>query len=94
MVAEMRDPRHYPRALVLCQSTVTVTFTTIGIVVYYFCGSYTTSPALGSAGHLMKKVAYGASIPGVLVSAILVSHVSLLFFEYFMRFVSNMFPIR
>lgn len=80
IVAEMRDPRYYTRSLVICQSTVTATFLSIGIVVYYFCGSYTTSPALGSAGYLMKKVAYGVSIPGVLVSTILVSHVSLLFF--------------
>lgn len=48
----------------------------IGIVVYYYCGSYVSSPAMGSAGPLMKKVAYGISIPGVMVSTILLSHVS------------------
>lgn len=29
------------------------------LVVYYFAGQYLTSPALGSAGELIKKIAYG-----------------------------------
>jgi hypothetical protein len=42
---------------------------------YYFCGSYVASPAIGSAGPLLKKVGYGIALPGLLGSAILLGHV-------------------
>ncbi|KAJ5902871.1 hypothetical protein N7495_003399 [Penicillium taxi] len=76
IVSEMREPRHYGRALVLCQTTVTLFYLVVGIVVYYYCGSYVSSPALGSGGRVMKKVAYGFGIPGLLVSTMLFVHLS------------------
>ncbi|UNI17526.1 hypothetical protein JDV02_003861 [Purpureocillium takamizusanense] len=76
IVSEMRDPRLYPRALALCQTVITVVFLIVGIVVYYNCGSYVASPALGSAGTTIKKVSYGIALPGLLVSGILLAHVS------------------
>lgn len=76
--AEMKDPRLYTRSLILCQSTVSAVYITIGVVVYYYCGSYVASPALGSAGHTMKKVCYGVALPGLFVSTILTTHVSVL----------------
>ncbi|KAK4094173.1 amino acid transporter [Purpureocillium lilacinum] len=76
IVSEMRDPRLYPRALALCQTVITVIFLVVGIVVYYYCGSYVASPALGSAGTTIKKVSYGIALPGLLVSGILLAHVS------------------
>ncbi|RSL55147.1 hypothetical protein CEP53_007221 [Fusarium sp. AF-6] len=75
IAAEMREPRHYTRSLLTCQSIVTITYTTIGIVVYYYCGSYVASPALGSAGVLMKKVCYGFALPGLIVTAMLMIHI-------------------
>ncbi|KAL2434867.1 Transmembrane transporter [Exophiala dermatitidis] len=75
IVSEMRDPRHYTRSLLICQSGVTAVYMSIGVVVYYFCGSYVASPALGSAGHLMKKISYGFALPGLLVTTTLVIHV-------------------
>ncbi|OAA57160.1 Amino acid transporter, transmembrane [Cordyceps fumosorosea ARSEF 2679] len=76
IVAEMRDPRLYPRALAVCQTLITVVYLVVGIVVYYYCGSYVASPALGSAGKTMKKIAYGIALPGLLASGILMAHVS------------------
>ncbi|KIL88141.1 hypothetical protein FAVG1_08219 [Fusarium avenaceum] len=75
IAAEMREQKHYTRSLLTCQSIVTVTYITIGIVVYYYCGSYVTSPALGSAGLLMKKVCYGFALPGLIVTAMLMTHI-------------------
>lgn len=72
----MKQPKHYTRSLVICQGIVTVTYTAIGIVVYYYCGSYVASPALGSAGVLLKKVAYGFALPGLIVTTCLYTHVS------------------
>lgn len=76
IAAEMRDPRHYTKALIVCQTTISIAYIVVGVVVYYFCGSYVASPALGSAGPTVKKVAYGLALPGLLVSAILMIHVS------------------
>ncbi|CAG9983547.1 unnamed protein product [Clonostachys byssicola] len=72
--AEMRNPQHYGRALLLCQIIVTVAYVGIGCVVYYFCGSYVASPALGSAGPLIKKISYGIAIPGIVATAMLCIH--------------------
>ncbi len=55
----MKRPEHYTRSLLICQAGVTITYIVIGCVVYLYCGSYVASPALGSAGHLIKRVAYG-----------------------------------
>ncbi|EEU41845.1 uncharacterized protein NECHADRAFT_85840 [Fusarium vanettenii 77-13-4] len=74
IAAEMRDPRQYTKALVLCQSTVTATYIIIGIIVYYYCGSYVASPALGSAGPVIKKIAYGLALPGLLAGATINAH--------------------
>lgn len=76
IASEMRDPRLFTRSLIICQSIVTAIYIAIGVVVYYFCGSYVASPALGSAGVTMKKVCYGLALPGLCVSTILLSHVS------------------
>jgi formate/nitrite transporter FocA (FNT family) len=72
----MREPRDYTKALIYCQSIMTSVYIAIGVVVYYFCGSYVASPALGSAGTLMKKVCYGLALPGLIVSTTLFVHVS------------------
>ncbi|KAH0278625.1 amino acid transporter, partial [Aureobasidium melanogenum] len=74
IASEMRDPRLFTRSLIICQSIVTAIYIAIGVVVYYFCGSYVASPALGSAGVTMKKVCYGLALPGLCVSTILLSH--------------------
>ncbi|KAJ5369226.1 uncharacterized protein N7496_008986 [Penicillium cataractarum] len=76
IASEMRDPTHYNRALILCQSVVTCFYLAIGIVIYYYCGSYVSSPALGSAGPVVKKVSYGFALPGLIVSTLLFVHIT------------------
>ncbi|GFF98792.1 hypothetical protein IFM53868_09977, partial [Aspergillus udagawae] len=76
IVSEMRDPRYYARALLVCQASVTAIYIAIGCVVYYYCGSYVASPALGSAGATVKKVCYGFALPGLIVTTTLVIHVA------------------
>lgn len=77
IISEMRDPRYYNRALAICQTLVTIIYIVVGTVVYYYCGSHVASPALGSAGPVIKKVSYGFALPGLCVSAILLLHVSI-----------------
>jgi ABC-type multidrug transport system permease subunit len=76
IVAEMRNPHDYLKALVVSQTCVTCAYVIIGVVVYYYCGTYVASPALGSAGVLMKKICYGIALPGLLVTTVLICHVS------------------
>lgn len=71
----MRRPKDYNKALFVCQGTVIATYLTIGIVVYYYCGQYLANPALGSAGVMVKKIAYGIAIPGLFASVIIYTHV-------------------
>jgi hypothetical protein len=78
IISEMRDPRLYTRSLLICQSTVTVTYIVVGTVIYYYCGSYVASPALGSAGVLVKKIAYGIALPGLFATTMISLHVSFL----------------
>lgn len=76
LAAEMREPRHYVRSLALCQGSVTAIYIAVSTVVYYYCGSYVASPALGSAGNKMKLIAYAVSLPGLFVTATVLGHAS------------------
>ncbi|CAI7619289.1 unnamed protein product [Penicillium bialowiezense] len=76
IAAEMRDPSLYTRSLITCQLAITAIYISIGTVIYIYCGSYVSSPALGSAGTLIKKVSYGIALPGLIVSTVIVLHFS------------------
>ena len=82
IAAEMRDPAYYTKSVLACQSFQTATYIAIGCVIYYYCGSYVASPALGSATVLIKKVAYGIALPGLAVSTVLLLHVCFPFLEW------------
>lgn len=74
VVAEMRDPRGFTKAAVTAQSVMTAVYVSLSIVVYYYCGQYVASPALGSAGALMKRICYGIALPGLITSGLLITH--------------------
>ncbi|KAM0716181.1 hypothetical protein Q7P37_008695 [Cladosporium fusiforme] len=87
VVSEMRDPRQYTTALLICQAIITITYIVVGVVMYYYCGTHVASPALGSAGVLIKKICYGIALPGLLMSAVLCLHLSAKFI--FVRILRN-----
>jgi amino acid permease len=76
IVCEMRDPRDFSRSVITAQVISTIVYLIVAVVVYYFCGSAVASPALGSAGPLIKKIAYGLALPGLLVTTTICLHVS------------------
>lgn len=76
IAAEMRDPHLYSRSLLIAQGIVSAFYIVVGCVVYYYCGSYVSSPALGSAGVLLKKICYGIALPGLIVSTVLTTHMA------------------
>lgn len=71
----MRNPKQYTAALLICQTGVTTVYAVIGCVVYYYCGSYVSSPALGSAGGTIKIISYAFALPGLLVTMTIITHV-------------------
>lgn len=76
VVSEMRDPRQYTKSMAASLTFLTCVYLVIGSVVYHFCGQYVASPALGSAGLLMKKICYGIAFPGLLASLTIFNHIS------------------
>lgn len=61
----MERPQDFPKALCMLQIFEIVLYVVAAIVIYYYVGNDVASPALGSAGPIMKKVAYGIAIPTV-----------------------------
>ncbi|GJP89907.1 hypothetical protein CBS63078_7905 [Aspergillus niger] len=75
IVSEMRDPHQYTKAVVVSQTGVFAVYAIIGGVVYYYCGTYVSSPALGSAGGVVKIISYAFALPGLLATLTIVAHI-------------------
>jgi hypothetical protein len=65
LIAEMENPRDFKKSLFMLQSFEISLYLTAAVVIYYFVGKDVASPALISAGPVMKKVAFGIAIPTV-----------------------------
>ncbi|KEZ45077.1 Transmembrane amino acid transporter [Scedosporium apiospermum] len=76
VISEMKKPRDYNKAVYVCMGIVTASYLSFSLVVYRYCGQWVASPSLGSAGYVVKKVAYGIGLIGLLVSACLYIHVA------------------
>lgn len=74
--AEMRDQKQYNKALFIGQAFVVSNYIVLGCMVYGKVGVYVTSPALGSAGPLFKKICYGVALPGLLYTALFHAHLA------------------
>jgi len=81
----MRNQRDYKKAVLLCQGFVTCFYLAIGIAVYAMAGQYVASPALGTAGVLLKRIAYGLSLPGLLASGVIYAHLPAKYVSLFSR---------
>ena len=76
VAAEMKHPHLFTRSLLCGQIFIIATNIAVASIIYGKIGVYIASPALGSAGPLIKKIAYGIAFPGLLVTAVLWSHVA------------------
>jgi hypothetical protein len=61
----MERPEDFPKSLALLQISDISMYCVVAIVVYRYAGDEVTSPAFGSAGTTVAKVAYGIAIPTV-----------------------------
>lgn len=73
--SEMRNPNMYNRSLLLCQLSSMSFYIAIATTTYYYAGQYIASPAFGSAGVLIKRIAYGLALPALFVSCTIYTHV-------------------
>lgn len=87
VISEMKRPKDYNKAVYVSMSIVTSSYLALSFVVYYWCGKWVASPSLGSAGPLIKRVAYGVGIIGLAVSACLYVHIAAKYL--FVRFLRN-----
>ncbi|OJJ46085.1 hypothetical protein ASPZODRAFT_117902 [Penicilliopsis zonata CBS 506.65] len=76
LMAELKDPRDYPKALCLLQGSDISLYLIAALVIYRYAGVDVTSPALGSAGHTVAKVAYGVALPTIVIAGVINGHVA------------------
>lgn len=76
VISEMKRPQDYRKSLYLCMSAVFATYLSFSLVVYRYCGQWVASPSLGSAGNTIKKISFGIGFIGLLVTAVLYTHVA------------------
>lgn len=64
-MAELRDPKDFTKSLALTQSLDISLYLIAAVVIYCYVGNDVPSPALGAAGPVVSKVAYGIALPTV-----------------------------
>ncbi|KAL4802440.1 transmembrane amino acid transporter protein-domain-containing protein [Aspergillus unguis] len=76
VIAELKEPRDFPKALALLQSLDISLYLVAGVVIYYFAGADVQSPALGSISPLVSKVAYGVALPTIVIAGVVNGHIA------------------
>ena len=86
-IAEMKNPKDFPKALWAVTIAEIILFSLVGAVVYAYTGTqYNTSPAFGSLGNdIYKKVSFSFMIPTLIFLGVLYASVSarFIFFRIF-----------
>ncbi|KAK5125164.1 hypothetical protein LTR85_000840 [Meristemomyces frigidus] len=75
-ISELKEPRDFPKALYTLQICDTTLYVVVAIVVYRYAGADVASPALGSTGTTVKKVAYGIALPTIVIAGVIYAHVA------------------
>ncbi|KAF4451158.1 hypothetical protein F53441_5857 [Fusarium austroafricanum] len=85
-IAEMRDPRDFPKALWACTIAEIITFSTVGSVIYAYTGNqYMVAPAFGVLSDTYKKISYSFMVPTIIFVGCLYASVTgrFVFFRIF-----------
>ncbi|KAJ5243717.1 hypothetical protein N7489_003813 [Penicillium chrysogenum] len=75
-MAELKDPKDFPKALALLQSIDITLYIVAAVVIYCYTGADVASPALGSAGLLISRIAYGIALPTIVIAGVINGHVA------------------
>lgn len=76
-IAEMKNPEDFPKSLCMQQGFEILLYTVSAAVIYRYAGADVASPALGSTGPILRKVAYGIAIPTIVISGVVLGHVAI-----------------
>jgi hypothetical protein len=76
VIAEMRRPQDFKKSAIIVALLVGSIYLSFSMVMYRWCGQWIATPSLGSAGPLLKKIAYGLAMPSLIVSAGIFNHTS------------------
>ena len=75
-ISELKKPEEYPKALFLLQASDTSLYLLVAGIVYGYGGKEVASPALGSTGPLLSKIAYGIALPTIVIAGVINGHVA------------------
>ncbi|KAH0357331.1 amino acid transporter, partial [Aureobasidium melanogenum] len=76
-LAEMKNPaKDWTKALIFLQMWDIGLYIIAATVIYVYAGPDVKSPALGSAGPIIKKVAWGIAIPTIIIAGVIYGHVA------------------
>ena len=75
-ISELRKPEEFPKALGLLQGCDILIYIVSSIFIYLYAGRHVRSPALDSAGTVVRKIAYGLAIPTIVVAGVVNGHVA------------------
>ncbi|KZF21491.1 amino acid transporter [Xylona heveae TC161] len=75
-MSEMKTPTDWPKAVTLLQTCEIALYVIASVVIYRFGGSEVKSPAIGSAGPMVMKVAWGLAIPTIVIAGVIYGHVA------------------
>ncbi|KAH0273784.1 amino acid transporter, partial [Aureobasidium melanogenum] len=76
-LAEMKNPaKDWTKALIFLQTWDIGLYIIAATVIYVYAGPDVKSPALGSAGPIIKKVAWGIAIPTIIIAGVIYGHVA------------------
>ncbi|RYP59034.1 hypothetical protein DL771_011027 [Monosporascus sp. 5C6A] len=96
-IAEMRDPRDFPKALWACTILEIIVFSIVGSIIYVYTGNqYMTAPAFGSLETLYKKISFSFMIPTLIflvvlwIAAFIIANV-IPFFSSLLSLMSSLF---
>lgn len=85
--AEMKHQKEYLPAVLIGQSFIVLNYIALACVLYGKVGDYIASPALGTAGLLIMKIANGVALPALIFSTLFQAHIPIKYF--FVKFLRN-----
>lgn len=74
-IAEMKEPKDFPKALYAVTVMQFIVFTLVGIVIYYYTGQYTTAPSVGTLLPNYKKAAFAFVLPTTIIIGVIYASV-------------------
>ncbi|KAF2677247.1 putative amino acid transporter [Lentithecium fluviatile CBS 122367] len=69
--SELKDSRDFPKALAFIQILAVSFYLIIASVIYYYAGPLVASPALGSGSPLVRKIAFGITLPTIIIVGVI-----------------------